>query len=284
MLRRAIHLEPKLADAHRWLGIALLNVGRHDDALDAMHEAARLQPADANVYSALGRAYWIGRGDVDGGITSLEKATEINPDLGYAHLQLGQLYALRGDYDQAEEACRRAIEMQERVVSGREGLQIVGAYTRLGHLHYLRGRYDEALTMFQQQVEALTGSDHVLKERSLIDLDYKIGATYLKMGRADEAEQHFATALKAYEGRVARDADDPFTKYYMAALSALRGDRDRALRYLREVLVELPAITRTRARVDPDFDPLRDDAEFAALLSAETTPRAAPAPADGVVS
>ena len=132
MERRAIALDPKLADAHRWLGLSLMSVGQYDDAIAAIEEAVRLQPADANNYSALGRGYWVGKGDLDAGIAHLERAAEINPDLGYAHLQLGLLYALRGELDHAESACRRAIDLQERFVSGREGLQIVGAYTRMG--------------------------------------------------------------------------------------------------------------------------------------------------------
>ncbi len=143
MERRAIALDPKLADAHRWLGLSLMSVGQYDDAIAAIEEAVRLQPADANNYSALGRGYWVGKGDLDAGIAHLERAAEINPDLGYAHLQLGLLYALRGELDHAESACRRAIDLQERFVSGREGLQIVGAYTRMGYVHYLRGELDE---------------------------------------------------------------------------------------------------------------------------------------------
>ncbi len=57
MERRAIAIDPQLADAHRWLGMALLSVTRYDEAIVAIEEALRLEPGDANVYSALGRAY-----------------------------------------------------------------------------------------------------------------------------------------------------------------------------------------------------------------------------------
>ena len=265
MERRAIALDPKLADAHRWLGLSLMSVGQYDDAIAAIEEAVRLQPADANNYSALGRGYWVGKGDLDAGIAHLERAAEINPDLGYAHLQLGLLYALRGELDHAESACRRAIDLQERFVSGREGLQIVGAYTRMGYVHYLRGELDEALRVFQQQVDALESSDHALKERTLIELDCKIGATYLRMKRTADADRHFSRAVKTFDRRLARGADDPFTKYYMAALYALKGETDRALRYLGDTIQHLPALNRTRARMDPDFDAVRTDAPLHCL-------------------
>ena len=252
---------------------------RYDEAIAAIEKAARLEPGDANVYSALGRAYWVGQGNLEQGIAHLERAAAINPELGYAHLQLGLLYALRGDYDKAETACRRAIDLQERFISGREGLQIVGAYTRLGYVHYLREQYEDALAIFERQVTAWASSEHALRERSLIELNYKIGATYHRMGRSDEAERYFARALKAFEGRLARGGDDPFTKYYISALYALRGEPERAIRYLAETLEHLPALNRVRAQVDPDFDGLRSDARFAALI--EVAPRGAPLGPEG---
>ena len=269
MGRRAIEIDPRLADAHRWLGLSLLSIASYDEAIAAIQEAARLEPGDANVYSSLGRAYWVGKGDLEAGIVHLERAADINPDLGYAHLQLGLLYALRGDHAEAEAACRRAIDLQERFVSGREGLQIVGAYTRLGYVQYLRGEYQDALHVFHQQVEALSGSDHALKERSLIELDCKIGATYLRMGQHENAERHFTRAMKSFEARLARGADDPFTKYYIAGLCGLRGDIDHAVRYFEETLQQLPALNRTRARLDPDFEAVRADPRMSVLLAAD---------------
>ena len=201
MERRAIAINPRLADAHRWLGYALMSVARYDEAIDAINEAARLAPGDAGVYNSLGRAYWVGKGDLALGIANMEKAVAINPDLGYAHLQLGLLHAIRRDFEKAEASCRRAIDMQERFVSGQEGLQIVGAYTRLGYVRYLQERYDEALTAYEREVSALASSAHALKERSLIELNQKIGAAYLRLGRPDEAERHFDRAIKAYDRR-----------------------------------------------------------------------------------
>ena len=265
--RRATSLNPRLADAHRWLGFALLSLGRFEEAIASITEAARLEPDDAGVHQALGRAYWVGRGDIDAGITELERALAINPDLGYAHLQLGLLHALRGNYVKAERSCRVAVDLQERFMSGKEGLQIVGAYTRLGYVYYLQGRYQEALKIYEQEVTALSGSDHALKERSMIELHSKLAATYHRLGQADDADRHFAEAVRRFERRIARGADDPATKYYIAGLYGLRGNAEKAIRYLSETLTELPALNRARATADPDFDPVRADPAFAGALA-----------------
>ena len=272
--RRATQLNPKLADAHRWLGSALLSLGRFEEAIAAISVAARLEPDDSGAHQSLARAYWIGRGDIEAGIAEMERALAINPDLGYGYLQLGLLYALLGNYVKAERACRVAVDLQDRFLSGKEGLQIVGAHTRLGYVYYLQSRYSEAIKLYEQEVVALAASDHALKERSLIELHVKLAATYQRMDRATDANRHFTEAVTRFERRIARGADDPATKYYIATLYGLRGDAEKAVRYLRESIAELPALNRTRAGADPDFDPIRSNPAFAEALAAGLHPAA----------
>ena len=153
-------------------------------------------------------------------------------------------------------------------MSGKEGLRIVGAHTRLGYVYYLQGRYPDAIKFYEQEVAALAASDHALKERSLIELQVKLAATYQRMNQAVDADRHFSEAVTRFERRVARGADDPATKYYIASLYGLRGDTVKAVRYLRESLAALPALNRTRAGADPDFDPIRSDPAFVEALAA----------------
>jgi len=87
------------------------------------------------------------------------------------------------------------------------------------------------------------------------------------MGQHEDADWHFDQAMKSFEARLARGADDPFTKYYIAGLCALRGDIDHSVRYFGETLDQLPALNRTRARLDPDFEAVRADPRMAALLA-----------------
>ena len=61
-------------------------------------------------------------------------------------------------------------------------------------------------------------------------------------------------------------ADDPFTRYYAAAVHALRGDAEPALAFLERALAQQRAFTAARARIEPEFDGLRDDARFQRLL------------------
>jgi tetratricopeptide (TPR) repeat protein len=257
--RRALAINPALADAHAWLGSALLALGRTDDALEAFREAVRLEPGQARPWSMLARGYWIGKGMVTEGIDGLERAVAINPQFGYAHLQLAFLYTEVGDFAKAESAARRAVDLQERYISGEEGLIIVGAHSRLGYVYYRQGRYEEAVREYQAELIFLTATDHALKERSLIELHQKLGAAYLRLGQAADAERHLRSAIRAYEDRVAHGVDDPQTKYYAAVAHALRGDRERAVAYLEQTFEKLGALNRRRVAIDPDLESVRTE-------------------------
>ena len=63
----------------------------------------------------------------------------------------------------------------------------------------------------------------------------------------EDARRHFDRALRTFEARVAKGADDPFTRYYIADLHALRGDADRAFDSLERVFAR-PARADRRAR------------------------------------
>jgi tetratricopeptide (TPR) repeat protein len=264
--RRAIALEPSHADARVWLGAALLGLRRVDEAIAALQEAIALEPDNGQAHQGLARAYWIGKGEFAAAVPEFERAIELNPEAGYSYLQLGLMLAWLGDYERAAEICRRAVDLQEQYLSGDTGLQIVGAHARLGYVHYLRGDYDGAMREYERELAFIASSDHALRERTSIELNVKIGAAYHRKGQAGDAKRHFDRALKAFDERAARGADDPFTRYYIACLHALRGDQERALESLERVAAALPALTIARARRDPDLDPLRANPRFIALL------------------
>lgn len=265
--RRALAIDPKLASAHLWLGSAYLGLGHYDEAVPEIREALRLEPGNASAHAWLARAHWIGQGRLDDGIRELEHAIAINPEAGYSYLQISLLYALRGRFDEAERAARQAIDLQEQDISGNEGMQVVGAHARLGYVHYLRGRYDEAIKAYEREMAFLSSSDHALKDRQSIELHQKLGAAFMRAGDPARAAQHFDLALKAHGHRVAKGADDPATRYYVACVHALRGDVERALDNLERSSVHLRALNAARAKVDPDLAALRDEPRFHALLA-----------------
>ena len=270
MERRAIEIDPDLSDAHVWLGSGLLTLGRVDEAIAAVTEALRLEPENGQAYQSLGRAYWVGKGDFAAAIPAFRKAIELNPEAGYSYLQLGLLLAWEGRYEEAEAICRRAVELQDQFISGNAGLQVVGANARLGYVFYLQGRYPDAIREYERGLAFVGSSDHALKERTSIEITMKLGAAYHRWGKPEEAKRFFDRALKAFDHQVAKGADDPYTRYYIGCLLAMRGEVDRAFDVLKRVHKSLPALTAARLRRDPDVENLREDPRFTVLLEAVT--------------
>jgi thioredoxin-like negative regulator of GroEL len=101
-------------------------------------------------------------------------------------------------------------------------------------------------------------SDHALRERTLIELHQKLSALHAVRGEADEAARFGDLAIAGLDRRVAAGADDPATRYYVAAVHAQRGDVDETQRHLALPLQRLPAFTRWRLPRDIDFDPVRE--------------------------
>jgi serine/threonine protein kinase/Flp pilus assembly protein TadD len=264
--RKAIALDPKLSKAYQWLGGAYTSIGHYDEAIEAIKQAVKLDPTNAGAHSSLARAYWVGKGMVDEGITELEHAVAINPDAGWAYLQLSLLHTIRRNYERAESLSRRAIKLQEEFTSEREGLQIIGAHTRLGYVYYCQGRYDDAIAEYNRELEIMSSSDHALRDRSLIELSQKLGAACLKKGDREQADRYFKSAVKHFEERMARGADDPSTKYYIACLYSLTGDADRAVKYFEETLSQLRALNVLRSRTDPDLENMRNHPRYREIV------------------
>jgi serine/threonine protein kinase/Flp pilus assembly protein TadD len=269
-LRRAITLQPTLASAHSWLGLSLLLLGRVDDALVSLREAVKLEPETASGYQALARALWMGKGQVEEAIAQLRTGVALNPEAGYSYLQLSFLQSLAGDLDAAEATARQAIELQERAISGTQGLLIVGAHARLGYVYYRKQQYDRALDEYRRELTFLSSTDHGLRERTLVELHQKLSAAYDALGDTEQSARFGQMAIDEFERRLAAGADDQATRYYVAAVYARRGDVDNALKHLAQPLAKLPLFTPWRLQRDPDFDAVRTHPAFAERIGSRT--------------
>jgi hypothetical protein len=70
-----------------------------------------------------------------------------------------------------------------------------------------------------------------------------------------------------HDALTARGADDPFTRYYIAGLHALRGEPDQAFDSLQRAAARNPELTAARLRRDRDFESLRGDPRFSQLTA-----------------
>jgi serine/threonine protein kinase/tetratricopeptide (TPR) repeat protein len=269
LLEHALALDPNHPAAHAGLGGAYLASGRVEDAIRVLKRGTELDPTSALAHGTLARALWIGQGAIEEAIEALNRAVALNHESGYAFLQLSLLHALRGDYGQAEAAGRQAVALQEKFMSGTEGLQVVGGHVRVGYALYRQGKYDDAIAEFERELAFVGSHDHALRERVTIEVEQKLSAAWWRKGDREKSDHFFTRAMKGFTARVTRGADDPFTKYYIASLHALREDVGTAVKLLGESMEALPALNRRRAILDPDFDPIRGVREFIALMGSQ---------------
>jgi tetratricopeptide (TPR) repeat protein len=265
-LRRATELQPGAARAWRELGSTLVGLGQNADAVHALNRALAIDPADSSSIGAMGRALFIGYARFAEAADWFERAVARNANAGWYWLQLAHCAALLRDFPRGERAAARAMELQEAFLSGRQGLFMAGAYMRAGHLAALQGRHAESTSLFEREQDFLVRTEHPLRQRIPVELNARLGDAWQRLGETARANAAFDLALQHFERRARLGADDPFTRYYAAAVHALRGDAEPALAYLERALARQPAFTAARAAIEPEFESLRGDPRFQRLL------------------
>ncbi len=203
--RNASAIDPSYPFVHRMLGILLAHMGRHDEAKAAIRRARELDPLVAVEHALSAQVAFVAQ-DYAAAVQFARQSIVVDPEFWIGLFQLGQAYVELGESELALDALNNA------------------------------GRFSG-------------GNSKVISLR---------GYLFAKLGRTNEALQVLNT-LEA----IARDRYVP--PYAMAQVHLGLRNWDHALEWLeracdvRDVhLVLLPA--------DPKWDPVRGDARFVALL------------------
>jgi tetratricopeptide (TPR) repeat protein len=96
MLQRALALDSRPARAHYFLGLALKNMGRYDEALTHLETAAAQYPRDRVVLNQIGRVLFLKRRFPEA-IAALSRVLAIDPEDLQAHYQLMLCYQGTGN-------------------------------------------------------------------------------------------------------------------------------------------------------------------------------------------
>jgi tetratricopeptide (TPR) repeat protein len=265
--RKAIELRPGLVRAWREMGNELMLQGRDDEeVLVPIRRALELDPEDAGALASMGRVLFVGLARFDEAAAWLERALARNPQGGWYALQLAHCLALLREFPRGESAARQAIELQERSLSGQEGVRIVGGHMRLAHLLALQGRHAEALASLDRERAFLQHVEHALRNRTLIEVNLRAAASLRALGRPGESDAALDAGLAAFEARLRLGADDPYTRYYAAAALALEGEAEAALDGLAKAIARRRAFSVARARIEPEWESLRGHERFQKLL------------------
>ena len=201
--RRAIELEPELAEAHNNLGNALKDQGRLDQAIAAYHRAIELKPVLAEAHINLGIAS-DGPAAARRGDRRLPPRDRAQPRSAETHNNLGIVLQEMGRLDEAIAACHRAIQLRPELCRGprqpgqrpqgpgpaRRGDRRLppgdpaqarpgrGPHERWALLSRSMGRLDEAIAAYHRAIQL---------QPELAEAHNNLGNALLDRGRLDEA-------------------------------------------------------------------------------------------------
>ena len=286
-------------DARLWelIGFIHRRLGNWDKVFEAFEKATRLNPRDANLFWDLGgNSFSLVHRYADA-VGAFDRAVILVPDAHYAAIEKGWTYVLwQGQLDTLREVLSRIPSD-----SGGKGSGIFALHPRADFLLWERNA-DSLLLMLQNarvavfdhvtfflpatlyaawahRLQGALVAAHVAFElsRALLDSvmtelpdDWRVhaarGLTLSGLGRREEA-LHEARWLQ--ESKVYRE-DFFFGGWaaeYRAQILAQAGDTEGALDEIERRLAEPSPISVHTLRLDPLWDPIRDQPRFKALLA-----------------
>lgn len=203
--KRAIELNPNLADTYRLYAYYLQAMSRHQEALAAAHHAVELDPVYPATYADEGRIEYRAR-QYQKAVSSYQHALELDPDFVPALSRIVEAYEQLGKFDQALAAAKHfrgtgntpdagllllariyartgrrpeAIELVRRAedVNPRNDLEAIGTYAALGDS-------DRALTVLQNGINDRSTLPFVFVDPMLDPLrsDPRFKAMILRVG------------------------------------------------------------------------------------------------------
>jgi tetratricopeptide (TPR) repeat protein len=235
---KAVALDDGLPQAHMSLGVVkMFYEWDWDGARRELERSIQLNP-NTDGHAPYGY-YLYATGKSEAALAELKRASELSPAWQVATEDVWwMLYAAR-HYDEAIEQCQRALKLDPKEA---------WAYWVLGQAYAQKQMYAEAIANLEQGLK-ISGE---LKPRLTGSLGYAYGIS-------GQREKAFAKITELKANPV------PMTPFVIAEVYAGLGDNDRAFASLEQAYEQrYPFIWDVR--VVPQFDRLRSDPRYAALL------------------
>jgi TolB-like protein len=177
--QRAIELNPAYATAHFWHSLALVSMGRSEEAIAEQKRALQLDPLSLIINRVLGVDFYHAR-HYDQVIEQEQLTLDMDPNFAFVHMQLCLAYFQKSMYKEGIAECEK-----ELVVSPRHPYALSG----LGYAYAVAGRRAEA----QKKLDQLTA----ISEQKYVPAISRVGV-YVGLG---DKEKAFEWLAKAYEDR-----------------------------------------------------------------------------------
>jgi Tfp pilus assembly protein PilF len=111
---RAVGLNPNGADAYCQLAWIIYNSGRRAEAIDLFKKAIRLNPFPPNYYLTMLGAAYISVGQYEKATDALKKATHLEPNDIFAHVNLAAAYIKTGKEEDAHKHAANVLRIDPK--------------------------------------------------------------------------------------------------------------------------------------------------------------------------
>jgi TolB-like protein/DNA-binding winged helix-turn-helix (wHTH) protein/Flp pilus assembly protein TadD len=233
---KALAVDPDYAPAHDRLGWLAMQENYDLRAATEHYRRALTLDPDNDTIRSNAAVLAVALGHMEEAVSLLEEAAVRDPVSAVAHANLANAYLLSRRYADAERSIRNALMLSPRYA---------GAHYRLGRMRLAQGDPEGAEAAFRAEP---------------LEAGQLLGRALLANARGDRDDSEAALAeLRAIYG------DQAAGNY--AQIYAHRGEIDTAFAWLDTEYAANGAGGFLEYRWDPLFDPLRDDARWAALLT-----------------
>ena len=159
------------------LGSSYFAVGRTEEAITVLRQAAAVDPELPEIYVNLGTAL-SRKGEQASAIEAMRTAIRIAPDLAAAHNNLGNMLSESGDFTQAKQSFEESIRINPRYADA----------------HYNYGRALAAAKMYEAAEREY--SIALSMKPGFAEAAVGLGMTLAKQGRLDAAVEQYRRALR----------------------------------------------------------------------------------------
>ncbi len=158
ILRKAIELNPKYANAYSNLGLTLNGLDKPKEAESSIRKAIELNPDFADAHLNLGNILK-DLGKLQEAELSTRKAIELNPNLAEAHYNLGGILQDLGKLKEAKLSIQKSIKIKPDFAIGHYKLSLLyseeNAYIKAYKQIMLANKYDSKNHIFQGELTRL---------------------------------------------------------------------------------------------------------------------------------
>jgi serine/threonine protein kinase/Tfp pilus assembly protein PilF len=239
--QKALSIDKTLAEAHTSLGyISTIYEWDWERAESEFRLAIDFNPNYATAYHWYS-VFLFAVGRFDESIIEIKRAQELDPHSIIINTNVGWSYYHKRQYDQAIEAFRNALLIDEGFWYAHWGL----AWS-----YFFKGMYEEALAESQKAKDLYKGWQP--------QIESSIGISYAGMGRREEAQQVLNKLLERSKQRYVPPV-------FFADLYFSLEENNQGFDWLKRAL-EVHDPRLTWLRVNPIYDSVRSDPRFTAML------------------